>query len=293
MRSHTLWAPVLLATLVSGCASTPTITGGADGATISQAQAEAHSGPKARITVGNIIDKSADAGKRSLSRQLGLLNRSAGQVEAPDTAGVTGGIRDMLTTSLFNSNRFIVLEREHIRDALVEQDFAASGRVGDESRIPMGGLEGAELLVVGAITGFDAGVGGGAIPIPVPIGRNGNIATINLAYKRGFVSMDLRVIDVRTGRVVSTVAVEGSASKFGAALSGYARSSRHGGYIRLPVVLSGFANTPVEKAINKMVDAAVDFIVTQTPETYFRAPEPAGGGHSTVPSGGAPVRAKP
>ena len=99
MRSHTLRAPVLLATLVSGCASTPTITGGADGATISQAQAEAHSGPKARITVGNIIDKSAEAGKRSLSRQLGLLNRSAGKVEAPDTAGVTGGIRDMLTTS--------------------------------------------------------------------------------------------------------------------------------------------------------------------------------------------------
>lgn len=265
------WLPVtLLALLVlGGCASASRITSGEGGASIAAAQDEAYNGPKARIAVGRIIDKSGGAGKRSLNYQLGLMNRVSGSDVVPDATRLASGIQDMLTTSLFNSNRFIVLERANIQDVVVEQDFSTSGRVGDESRIPMGQIEGAELLLVGAITGFDAGVGGGALPIPIPIGRNGDFATLNLAFKRGFISMDLRVIDVKTARVVSTIAVEGNASKFGAALSGYARSSSHGGYIRLPVVLSGFENTPVEKAINKMVDAAVDFLVTKTPQTYF------------------------
>ena len=271
--------PVLLLALIAlgGCASTQIISG-AGGESIAAAQAEAYNGPKARIAVGKIIDKSGAAGKHSLNYQLGLMNRASGDGSIPDPSRLTSGIQDMLTTALFNSNRFIVLERANIKDALVEQDFSASGRVGDASHIPMGQVEGAELLVVGAITGFDAGIGGGVLPIPIPIGRNGDFATLNLGFKRGFISMDLRVIDVKTARVVSTIAVEGKATKFGAALSGYARSSRHGGYIRLPVVLSGFENTPVEKAINKMVDAAVDFLVTKTPETYFHDRDPAGGG---------------
>ena len=204
------------------------------------------------------------------------MNRLSKTGDAPDATSVTSGIRDMLTTALFNSNRFIVLERENIKDVLVEQDFSTSGRVGDVSTLPLGDIEGAELLVVGAITGFDAGIGGGALPIPIPLGRNGDFTTLNLAFKRGFVSMDLRVIDVKTARVVSTIAVEGKTTKFGAGVGGLTRT-RNSGYINLPVVLSGFSNTPVEKAINKMVDAAVDFLVTKTPETYFHAPNPGGG----------------
>ena len=268
---------VVLALLVlGGCASTFNVTGGEKGASIGAAQAEAYNGPKARITVGSIIDKSGSTGKRSLGLQLGAMNRLSKTGDAPDATSVTSGIRDMLTTALFNSNRFIVLERENIKDVLVEQDFSTSGRVGDVSTLPLGDIEGAELLVVGAITGFDAGIGGGALPIPIPLGRNGDFTTLNLAFKRGFVSMDLRVIDVKTARVVSTIAVEGKTTKFGAGVGGLTRT-RNSGYINLPVVLSGFSNTPVEKAINKMVDAAVDFLVTKTPETYFHAPNPGGG----------------
>ena len=276
--SYRLSLPVVVLAVLAlgGCASTYKVTGGEKGASIAAAQAEAYDGPKARITVGNIIDKSGDAGKRSLSYQLGAMNRLSKIGDTPDTASVTSGIRDMLTTALFNSNRFIVLERENIKDVLVEQDFSATGRVGDASKLPMGDVEGAELLVIGAITGFDAGIGGGALPIPIPIGRNGDFTTLNLAFKRGFVSMDLRVIDVKTARVVSTIAVEGKATKFGAGVGGLTRT-RNSGYINLPVVLSGFSNTPVEKAINKMVDAAVDFLLTKTPETYFHEPSPSGG----------------
>lgn len=255
--------------LLTGCATTAEVTKGG-GASIGEAQAEKYDGPKARITVGAIVDKTGSADKKdSLRYQLNVLRRRSGSSESFQSENVVGGIRDLITTALFQSNRFIVLERGAISDVLVEQEFSASGKVGEASRIPIGQVEGAELLVVGALTGFDAAAaGGGGFPIPIPINRGRDFVVLDVEIRKSHVAMDLRVIDVRTGRIVSTVAVEGSARKFGAGLSGFART-RHGGMVRIPTVLRGFANTPVEKAISEMVDAAVTHVVEKTPPVYF------------------------
>ena len=260
---------VLMSALLAGCATTTDVTKG-KGASISEAQAEAYNGPKARITVGAIVDKTGAADKKtSLEYQMGLLRRRSGSTESFHSASLVSGVRDLITTALFQSKRFIVLERENIGDVLVEQEFSAAGRVGEASRIPLGQIEGAELLVVGALTGFDAGAaGGGGLPIPIPINRGRDVVVLDLEFRKSHVAMDLRVIDVRTGRIVSTVAVEGSARKFGAGLSGFART-RYGGYVPVPNLLRGFANTPVEKAISEMVDAAVTHVVEKTPPVYF------------------------
>ena len=260
---------MLALVMLAGCATTADVTKG-EGTSIGEAQAEAYNGPKARITVGAIVDKTGAANKKtSLDYQMGLLRRRSGSSESFSSAGLVSGVRDLITTALFQSKRFIVLERENIGDALVEQEFSASGKVGEASRIPLGQVEGAELLVVGALTGFDAGAaGGGGFPIPIPIGRGGDFMVLDVEFRKSHVAMDLRVIDVRTGRIVSTVAVEGSARKFGAGLSGFAHT-RYGGHVRVPTLLRGFANTPVEKAISEMVDAAVTHVVEKTPPVYF------------------------
>jgi len=186
----------------------------------------------------------------------------------PDANGVLSGIRDMLTTALFQSNRYIVLERATLSDALVEQEFSASGKVGEASRIPMGQIEGAELLVVGALTAFNPGIAGGVgFPIPIPLNNRGDMAILDVQFRKGYAAMDLRVIDTRTARIVASVAVEGSTYKFGAAVSGIA--STRSGSVRLPVILRGFTNTPAERAISEMVDAAVVNIVEKTPPVYF------------------------
>ena len=268
-------AGLVLAMLVlAGCATSAEVTKGG-GATIGEAQAEKYDGPKARITVGAIVDKTGSADKKgSLRYQLNVLRRRSSTPESFRGENVVSGIRDLVTTALFQSNRFIVLERDTIGDALVEQEFSASGKVGEASRIPIGQVEGAELLVVGALTGFDAGAaGGGGFPIPIPINRGRDFVVLDVEIRKSHVAMDLRVIDVRTGRIVSTVAVEGSARKFGAGLSGFART-RHGGMVRIPTLLRGFANTPVEKAISEMVDAAVSHVVEKTPSVYFHLEVP-------------------
>lgn len=261
-----------LTLLLGGCATTAKVTAGQSGATIAEAQA--YRGPRARIAVGPIIDKTGDAGRRSLSYQLTNLRTRSSQYQDMSVANVVSGIRDLLTTALFNSNRYIVLDREDIKDVLVEQDFSASGRVGDQTRVPIGQIEGADLLVIGALTAFDPGISGGAIPIPIPLNRQGDLGVLDLSFKRSYVAMDLRVIDVRTSRIVATVAVEGKATNFGAGLTGFARA-RHGGIrIGLPITLRGFTNTPVEEAISKMVDAAVADLIKNTPDAYYRTTAP-------------------
>jgi curli biogenesis system outer membrane secretion channel CsgG len=46
---------------------------------------------------------------------------------------VGSGMSDMLADALVNSNRFIVLERQHVKDVMAEQDFGRSGRVKRET----------------------------------------------------------------------------------------------------------------------------------------------------------------
>lgn len=257
----------LLVLLLTGCAPSATVTKGG-GATIGEAQAEQYDGPKARIAVGTIIDKSGATPLNSLSYQLSRMPVSDSNLPAPDANAVLSGIRDMLTTALFQSNRYIVLERATLSDALVEQEFSASGKVGETSRISMGQIEGAELLVVGALTAFNPGVAGGVgFPLPIPLNNRGDMAILDVQFRKGYAAMDLRVIDTRTARLVASVAVEGSSYKFGAALSGIA--STRSGSVRLPVILRGFTNTPAERAISEMVDAAVANIVEKTPPVYF------------------------
>lgn len=278
---------LLLASLLTACTPSATVTKGG-GATIGEAQAEHYDGSKARIAVGTIVDKTGAAQANSLSFQLTRLTISDSNRAVPDANGVLSGIRDMLTTALFQSNRYIVLERATLSDALVEQEFSASGKVGEASRIPMGQIEGAELLVVGALTAFNPGIAGGVgFPVPIPLNKRGDMAILDVQMRKGYAAMDLRVIDTRTARIVASVAVEGSSYKFGAAVSGIA--STRSGSVRLPVILRGFTNTPAERAISEMVDAAVANVVEKTPPVYFHD-DPQNSGASPAPATNPPAR---
>jgi curli biogenesis system outer membrane secretion channel CsgG len=256
----------LCAVLLAGCSSTADITRGG-GLGIEEVQAEAYDGPKARIAVGRIVDNTS--GKNSLASRIGLL---LGDDHAMSAEDFLSGVRDLLTTAVFQSGRYIVLEREHLNDVMVEQEFATSRHAGEDTVLPLDQLEGVDLLLVGALTGFDAGESGGiAFPLPIPLGRDHkNWGVVDVEIRTATATLDMHVIDAATGRIVSSIAVEGKARKFGAAWAGLF-SVRHG-YIQLPGLLSMFENTPVERALSNMVDAAVTALVEKTPAEYYREP---------------------
>ncbi len=258
-----IFFPLFAALLLAGCAgSTKVVEGG--GQSIRELLGAPYNGPKARVVVGRIIDHSSNAGTKSLAYQLGHLQKE----QSVDTEAVVDGIRDMLTSAMFNTGRFIMLDREMLDTALVEQEFMAHHEMGSLSFLPTATLEGADLLVVGALTSYDDGTNGGiAFPIPIPLSDHyTDFAVVDVEMHTAAASIDIRVIDVRTGRVISTVAVEGKARKFGAALTGV--YSLNGDSVRLPGILSVFENTPVENALRDMVQEAAHNIASKTPEIW-------------------------
>jgi len=115
--------------------------------TIDQVQLEAYNGPKARVAVSRFSDQTAKG-------------KGGGYGFVWYTAQIGNGMADMLSDALLQSNRFIVLDRQTLPDALREQDFGASGRVRPDTAAPIGQIEGAELLVKGTVTEFEPGSSG-------------------------------------------------------------------------------------------------------------------------------------
>lgn len=135
------------------------------------------------------------------------------------TGAIGDGMSDMLATALFHTNRYIVLERQTLGDVLKEQDLGAAGRIKRGTEAPVGEIEGAELLVTGAVTEFEgaaSGVGGG-------LGGFGSIlGAIAGGIKNAHMAIDVRIIDTKTSRIVAATSVQGEATDFnlGGALGG-------------------------------------------------------------------------
>ena len=227
--------------LYFGCAGpghpTARVTQGS-GPSIQEAQMERYDGPKARIAVGDFQVKAAGA-----------------------TVEIGDGLREMLLTSLFNTNRFIVLERQVIQDVMLEQDLGASGRVKRQTAAPIGQLEGAELLVYGVVSEFKSDASGMGISIgmsSIPLSLGGGMKNAQMA-------IDLRVVETGTGRIVFATRVEGKAADFSTSIG----TQIGGGRTTMPVTLGSYNNTPMEKAIRVCIDRAVQFLCTKTPVQYF------------------------
>ncbi len=115
------------------------VTSGQGSPNINEATMEDYNGPRARIAVARFTDKTHG---RWWTNSLG------------------DGMADQLATALFNSNRYIVLERQLLNEVLREQDLGASGRIRTDTAAPIGEIEGAELLVTVAVTEFEGNTEG-------------------------------------------------------------------------------------------------------------------------------------
>lgn len=249
MRRRTLLLILfaLAAVFLAGCAASGKVRRAAE-----IPQIPAYSGPKARIAVSRFDYKAA---KGDLDVGVGLAT--------------------MLTTELVNSGRFIVLERENLQDILSEQDLAESGRITAASGAPIGEIIGAELLVMGAVTAFEPekmGIGGALLGGATIIGsailhaQDSNIPIVGAAYKESYLAMDIRLVDTASGRVLSSLSVEGKAADMGGGIL----FEVGGGKSLLPMVFGGWQKSSVEKAMRISIARAVEGIVANMPAEYYR-----------------------
>lgn len=234
---------------------------------IGEMQAMDANGPQARIAVSRFTNKSNDA-YNWYSSEIG------------------DGMADMLTTALVNSGRFIVLERQALSDVIGEQDLGASGRVRSDTAAAIGEIEGAELMVVAAVTEFSdnaSGSGGGLGAV-----GGGLFGAIAGKQSNAHMAIDLRLIDARTSRVLMATSVEGSAKdyKVGGLLGGV------GGAFGIVGGMSKWKNTPREKALRVVIERAAEEVVRRTPAQYYHAgAAPTTSATRAAPGPTAPVEA--
>ncbi len=236
---------VLAATAV-GCAATAGVRPGI------APNIPPYNGPKARIAVSRFDYKAAKGSQN-----------------------VGDGLATMLTTELVNTNRFIVLEREQIKDVLTEQDLGAGGRVSAETAAPIGEISGAEILVMGAVTAFEPekmGVGGMLLGGVTVVGtallhsKNDNVPIMGASYVESYLAMDIRMVDTKTSRVLASLSVEGKAADMGAGVL----FAVGGGRSRLPMAFGGWQKASVEEAMRIAIARAVEGIVNNLPAEYYQ-----------------------
>lgn len=215
----------LVSFFISGCLSTnPTVQSSGDD--IQSVRNESYNGPKARLAIIDFKNKTRNSGYR---------------------AGFGQGMADMLTTSLVNTNRFIILERKELR--AIEKERRKFGRKKTK-------LEDADIMVTASVTEWDPGSSG----MKASKGFSGLLSSVTGSFKKSHVAIDLRLIDVDTGRIISATSVSGKASSFGGGAKSY---GMRGG-------LSGYQKTPMEAAIRQLIQAASDYVGQRTPKKYYR-----------------------
>jgi len=201
-----------------------------------------YQGNKARITVGKIKPKA-----RKCSN---------------DMAAAVG---EMLSTALANTERFIVLaSQEEVKELAEEIDLGESGYV-EEGRGPEKGLmEGADILVTGAVTGFepDAGGEGGALGGL----KKRAFGAAGVKIKSAKILMDIKLIDIRTRRIIKAASLEGKSTSWGAGIAGARWSSD----MPLAGALGIYSNQPMEKAVRHLLANTVEKISAEVPAEYYR-----------------------
>ena len=135
-------------------------------------------------------------------------------------------ITEMMTTELFDSGLFILVERERLNYVADEIALGQSGLMDPSTAPELGRVVGAQYSMTGAITVYYYNTSGGAVVIPGIAG--------GAASRTGYVTLDLRIIDNTTSEVVYARAETGRANREAQGLltrfGGFARGS-HGGIL--------------------------------------------------------------
>ncbi|MEN6587678.1 MAG: CsgG/HfaB family protein [Sulfuricella sp.] len=181
---------------------------------------------------------------------------------AKATAEIGDGLREMLHTALHNSGYFIVVERMDLKGLAAEQTLSHSRMARPESALPESRMDIAEIMVYAAVTEFEPQAKSAnwvnVMPrMPLAISQN---------YNESHMALDMRVVDVASGRVLATQRIPGLAIAMRASLSTVIPGTPLG----IPVGLSMYRNTPMELAIRDCIQKAVMYVINNSPEDYFR-----------------------
>ena len=164
----------------------------------------------------------------------------------------------MLESALFDTGRFVMVEREKLKDVIAEQDLATSGRTAKAKKVAATGLiRPARYLATGAVTVAEegtAGTGGGIQIKGFNVGGSKGSATITIIAK---------LVDTTTGEIVQKKSITGKAGRIGFNVGLMVKGI--GGN------MDSFAKTPMAEAAQDFIYQAAKFFAQAMEKTPFDA----------------------
>jgi curli biogenesis system outer membrane secretion channel CsgG len=200
----------------------------------------AYSGPKASVVVARFDCRAQEC----TSLELGFNPFTDWYGIRVSTIG--SGVSDAFITSLVQSRRFEVFEAAQNVYTL-ENELRVSGESAE--------FQGADLAIIGTITEFQPNASGFAAGGILPFSLGG------VAASNSTIAMDLRVIEIKSRKIVAATKVRGEASRFALAGGGLFGPGIGG--------LSVYSKTPMEQAIAILLSEATFQISQEIPGSYF------------------------
>lgn len=186
-----------------------------------------------------------------------------------------GGMADLLSAALLDSGQVTVLERRNLGDVVGEITRQGERLFRGEGRVARGRLKNARYLVRGAVTDFtETRKTSGALGTSFfrLFGRGG----------KARVAIAVKVSDVETGEIITTVRAARSVSSGGVGAEGRKGDLAFGG--------DAFFRTPLGRATESAIAEAVRGILRKLPREYWQPRVAEAGQDFVVLNGGANVR---
>lgn len=159
-------------------------------------------------------------------------NKTKGDVPA-------SAVTDMLTTELYETGNFIILEREKFDYVAEEIRLGQSGLMDPETAPEIGRVKGAQYSLTGAVTQYYYNATGGVVILP---GVGGAIGS-----NTGYVVLEVRIIDNSSGEILYAASREGASNQ---TLGGLI--SKYGGFASGKI--GGVLAAATRKAVLKHVE---------------------------------------
>lgn len=226
------------AALLNGCAMLQQFTGTqtSDGNANLKAQLGEYKGLKHAVACRNFDNQAGWHGNWNIGQNLSI----------------------MLESALYDTDRFVVVERKEMADVIAEQDLVASGRAAKASNVARAGkLRPAKYLATGAVTVVEENQSGG----------DGGISFkgISLGGSRGKAKITIiaKLVDTTTGQVVAKQTISGLAGRVGFNVGLRYRS--------LGTNFGGFEKTPLAEAAQDCINQAAVFLAKKIEKQPFEA----------------------
>lgn len=188
------------------------------------------------------------------------LKMAVGCIDFKNEAGWSGAwdlgnnLSIMLESALYDTGRFVLVERDALKDIIAEQDLATSGRTAAASKVAKSGaIRPARYLASGAVTVVEedqSGSGGGLAIGGIRVGGSKGKSQITIIAK---------LIDSTTGEIVAKQNITGKAGKVGLSLGVNGSIGGHG----FATDMGGFEKTPLAEAAQDCINQAALFFAKQ------------------------------